>query len=108
STSSTLTLAVKLRPAEHAALLKFMRNAPANVRVVDDILYDDAPVPAAEPGDNGAHPVPAAGKAAIHIVTDVIGATATLFGHDGRMLVDCQTPCSFNNLDPARYGLQIQ
>jgi len=106
--SSTLTLAGKLRPAEHASLLKFMRNAPSNVRVVDDTLYDDAPVAAAEPGDNGAHPVPATGKAAIHIVTDVIGATATLFSHEGRMLVDCQTPCSFNNLAPTRYGLQVQ
>ncbi len=108
ATSSTLTLAGKLRPAEHASLLKFMRNAPPNVRVVDDIQYDDAPVPSAESGDNGAHPVPVTGKAAIHIVTDVIGATATLLGHEGRMLVDCQTPCSFNNLAPARYSLEVQ
>jgi serine/threonine protein kinase len=107
ATATTLMLVGKLRPAEHAALLKFMRNAPSNVRVVDDIQYDDTPVATAEPGDNGAHPIPAAGKSAVHIVTDVIGATATLFGPAGRQLVDCQTPCSFNNLAPNHYSLQI-
>jgi serine/threonine-protein kinase len=107
ATASTLTLSGKLHPAEHASLLKFMRTAPANVRVVDDILYDDTPVASAEQGDNGAHPVPAAGKSAIHVVTDVLGATATLFGPAGRAILDCQTPCSFNNLVPARYSLQV-
>ena len=106
--ANTLTITGKLRPAEHASLLKFMRNAPANVRVVDDIQYDDTPVAATEQGDNGAHPVPASGKSAIHVVTDVLGATATLYGPAGRMLFDCQTPCSFNNLAPARYSLQVQ
>jgi uncharacterized Zn-binding protein involved in type VI secretion len=85
-----------------------MRNAPANVRVVDDIQYDDTPVPAAEQGDNGAHPVPSAGQAAIHVVTDVIGATATLYGPAGRALFDCQTPCSFTDLTPMHYSLQVQ
>jgi serine/threonine protein kinase len=107
ATASTLTLVGKLRPADHASLLKFMRNAPANVRVVDDIQYDDTANPSTEEGDNGAHPVPAAGKSAIHVVTDVIGATATLFGPAGRQLFDCQTPCSFNNLAPTHYSLQI-
>src|SRR6516165_7746276 len=72
-TGSALTLGGKLRPAEHASLLKFMRNAPSNVHVVDDILYDDTPVARAE-SDDGAHPVPGAGKAAVHVVTDVLGA----------------------------------
>jgi len=107
ATASTLTLSGRLRTGDHASLLKFMRNAPANVRVVDDIQYDDTPVPASEQGDNGAHPVPGAGKSAVHVVTDVIGATATLFGPAGRMLSDCQTPCSFNNLAPMRYSLQV-
>ncbi|MGB9431163.1 MAG: PEGA domain-containing protein, partial [Candidatus Acidiferrum sp.] len=105
--ANTLILVGKLRPSEHASLLKFMRSAPSNVRIADDIEYDDTPVATAEQGDNGTHPVPAAGKSAIHIVTDVIGATATLFGPAGRQLVDCQTPCSFNNLAPTRYSLQI-
>ena len=105
--SSNLILTGKLRPAEHASLLKLLRNAPANVHVLDDIQYDDAPVAGAEAGDNGAHPVPAAGKGAIHVVTDVIGASATLFGPAGRQLFDCLTPCSFNNLNPTHYSLQV-
>jgi serine/threonine protein kinase len=106
--ASTLTLQGKLHPAEHAALLKFMRHAPSNVHVVDDIQYDDTPVADTEQSDNGAHPVPAKGKSAIHVVTDVLGATATLFGPVGRELFNCQTPCSFNNLTPASYSLQIK
>jgi serine/threonine protein kinase len=108
ATASTLTLVGKLHPAEHASLLKFMRNVPSNVRVVDDIQYDDSPVATAESADNGTHPVPGAGRSAIHIVTDVLGATATLYGPAGRELSNCQTPCSFNNLAPLRYSLQVQ
>jgi hypothetical protein len=104
----TVTLTGKLHPADHAVLLKFMRNAPANVRVVDDIVYDNTPVASAESGDNGAHPVPGKGRSALHVVTDVIGANATLIGPDGRKLFECQTPCSFNNLDPAEYRLQVR
>ena len=107
ASGSNLILAGKLRPVEHTALLRLLRNAPANVHILDDIQYDDAPVAGAEPGDNGAHPVPVAGKSAIHVVTDVIGASATLFGPAGRQLFDCQTPCSFNNLFPTRYSLQV-
>jgi serine/threonine-protein kinase len=107
-TGNTLTLAGRLRPAEHASLLRFMRNAPTNLHVVDDTLYDDAPLVAAESGDNGAHPVPGAGKGAIHLVTDVLGANATLFGPAGREISTCTTPCSFNNLFPERYSLQIR
>ncbi len=107
-TGNTLRITGKLRPAEHSELLHFMRNAPAAVHVVDEILYDDTPVPGADKTDNEGHPVPAKGKAAIHIVTDVVGATATLFGPAGRELMECQTPCSFNNLAPAHYSLQVQ
>ena len=107
ATANILTITGKLRPAEHAALLKIMRNAPSNVRIVDDIQYDDTAVAGSESGDNGAHPVPASGKSAIHVVTDVIGATATLFGPAGRQLFDCQTPCSFNNLASTHYSLQV-
>ena len=92
ASASTLTLVGKLRPGEHGALLKSIRNAPANVRVVDDIQYDDTL---------------SADNSGIHVVTDVAGATATLFGPAGRQLADCQTPCNFNNLAPNRYSLQI-
>jgi hypothetical protein len=104
---NTLTLAGKLRPAEHGALLKLLRNAPSDVRVIDHLEYDDTPV-ATGTVDEGSHPVPAAGRGAIHVVTDVIGATAVLHGPAGHVLNRCETPCSFNNLAPARYSLEVQ
>jgi PEGA domain-containing protein len=109
---STLTLAGKLRPAEHGALLKFLRDAPSDVRIIDHIEYDDAPEatganPSAATGSGG-HPVPGRGYGAIHVVTDVIGATAMLHGPSGAVLSQCQTPCSFNNLVPDRYSLEVK
>jgi eukaryotic-like serine/threonine-protein kinase len=109
ATGNTLTLAGKLRPGEHSDLLKFLRNAPADVRVIDHIEYDDAPVAAAAGApDDGGHPVPSEGHGAIHVVTDVVGATAVLHGPAGRVLKTCQTPCSFNNLNPQQYSLDVQ
>jgi len=105
---NTLTLAGKLRPSEHGDLLKFLRNAPSDVRVIDHIEYDDAPVAATSGADDGGHPVPEAGRGAIHVVTDVIGATAILHGPAGHVLNKCETPCSFNNLNPAQYSLEVQ
>jgi hypothetical protein len=105
---NTLTLAGKLRPAEHAGLLKLLRNAPSGVRVIDHLEYDDTPVAAGGNSDEGAHPVPTAGRGAIHVVTDVISATAVLRGPAGNILSKCETPCSFNNLSPARYSLEVQ
>ncbi len=105
---NTLTLAGKLRPADHGALLKLLRNAPSDVRVIDHLEYDDTPVPVAGGSDQGTHPVPGAGRGAIHVVTDVIGATAVLRGTTGNVLNKCETPCSFNNLSPSRYSLEIQ
>lgn len=104
---NTLTLAGKLRPAEHGALLKLLRNAPSDVRVIDHLEYDDTPAATGNP-DEGSHPVPTTGRGAIHVVTDVIGATAVLRGPAGHILNKCETPCSFNNLSPARYSLEVQ
>jgi serine/threonine-protein kinase len=106
--NSTLTLTGKLRPAEHSALLHFMRNAPGSVRVVDEIAYDDTPLPAAANLENGGHPVPSNGNAAVHVVTNVVGAKATVYGPSGRAAGNCLTPCSFNDLAPGRYSLQVQ
>jgi len=108
ATGNTLTLAGKLRPAEHGELLKFLRNAPSDVRVIDHIEYDDTPVAIPGSADDGGHPVPTAGHGAIHVVTDVIGGTAVLHGPAGGVLSKCETPCSFNNLNPARYSLEVQ
>jgi serine/threonine-protein kinase len=105
---NTLTLAGKLHPAEHAGLLSLLRNTPSDVRVIDHIEYDDAPVGTSGSGDEGAHPVPELGHGAIHVVTDVIGASAILHGPAGRVLSKCDTPCSFNNLAPAQYSLEVQ
>jgi hypothetical protein len=103
---NTLILAGKLRPAEHGALLKLLRDGPADVRVVDHIEYDDTSLAAGNNADQG-HPVPAAGTGAIHVVTDVIGASALLHGPAGRELGKCLTPCSFNNLAPKQYSLDV-
>ena len=105
---NTLTLAGKLRPSEHGELLKFLRNAPASVHVIDHIEYDDAAASAAGGSDDSSHPVPAAGRGAIHVITDVIGATAVLHGPAGHVLNKCETPCSFNNLKPQSYSLEVQ
>jgi len=108
ATSNTITLTGKLRPAEHSSLLHFMRNAPTSVHVVDEISYDDTPLPSSQNADNSGHPIPSNGNAAVHVLTNVIGAKATIFGPAGRALGTCQTPCSFNDLAPARYSLQVQ
>jgi serine/threonine protein kinase len=108
ATNNTLILTGKLRPTEHSSLLHFMRNAPASVHVVDEISYDDTPLPAAQNSDNSGHPIPSNGNAAVHVLTNVIGAKATIFGPSGRAAGTCQTPCSFNDLAPARYSLQVQ
>jgi len=108
---NTLTLSGKLRPAEHGALLKFLRDAPPSIHLIDHIEYDDAPASAstsASPGAGGGHPVPGPGFGAIHVVTDVIGATAILHGPSGRVVSQCLTPCSFNDLTPNRYSLEVR
>jgi serine/threonine protein kinase len=105
---NTLVLAGKLRPAEHGALLKFLRDAPASVRVVDHIEYEDAPVVDNGHSAEGGHPVPTGGRGAIHVVTDLIGATAVLRGPAGHVLNQCQTPCSFNDLEAGQYSLAVQ
>ena len=105
---NTLILEGKLRPTEHGELLKLLRDAPTDVHVVDHIEYDDTPAAAGETADEGSHPVPWHGLGAIHVVTDVVGATAVLRGPRGHTLKDCQTPCSFNNLIPAHYSVEVK
>jgi eukaryotic-like serine/threonine-protein kinase len=108
ASNNTLTVSGKLRPGEHREMLQFLRSAPASVRVVDHIEYDDTPDPTATNNSDGGHPIPAAGHGAIHVMSDVIGASAVLHGPTGRELSQCETPCSFNNLNPGRYGLEVK
>jgi hypothetical protein len=105
---NSLTLAGKLRPSEHSALLRTLRDAPADVRVIDHIEYDDTPAAKSTDPDDASHPVPEPDRGAIHVVTDVIGATATLFGPAGKQLRQCQTPCSFNGLVANRFSLEVR
>jgi len=105
-TGSTVMLSGKLRPAEHSDLLKFLRNAPAGVQVVDDIQYDDSVVASATASDSAAHPAAVPGHAALHIITNVVGATAYL-GANSSAARQCETPCSFSGLPPGDYNLQV-
>jgi serine/threonine protein kinase len=105
---NTLTIAGKLRPAEHGALLKFLRDAPSGVQVIDHIEYDDTPLATAADAEEGGHPVATRDSGAIHVLTDVLGATATLYGPAGRQLRQCQTPCSFSGLQGQRYSLEVK
>jgi eukaryotic-like serine/threonine-protein kinase len=105
---NTLVLTGKLRPAEHGALLKFLRNAPASVRVVDNIEYVDVPDSGQANNADGGHPVASAGRGAIHVITDLIGATALLRGSAGQVVLQCQTPCSFSDLWPGQYSLEVE
>jgi serine/threonine protein kinase len=98
-TGSTLTLSGKLRPADHGDLLKFLRNAPSGVQVVDDIQYDDT---------TPARPNPSIGiVASVRIVTNIAGAIASL-GSGPSPARQCETPCSFSGLDPGDYSLQVK
>jgi serine/threonine-protein kinase len=103
---NTLMLSGKLRPAEHGELLKFLRSAPATVQVIDDIQYDDSPNAESSSGDSK-HPAAVPGRAAIRVITNVIGATATLNGNDPSDARKCDTPCNFSGLQPGNYSLQI-
>jgi eukaryotic-like serine/threonine-protein kinase len=105
---NSIALNGKLRPAEHSALLHLMRAAPQSVHIIDDILYDDTPLSDSGSANNEGHPVPAPDKSAVHVLTNVVGAKATLFGPTGRTVSSCATPCSFNNLAPAQYSIQIE
>jgi eukaryotic-like serine/threonine-protein kinase len=103
----TLVLSGKLRPAEHNELLKFLRDAPSGVQVVDDIQYDDSAEPASSGGDFSKHPSAIPGRAAIRIITNVTGATAYLGGGDKSAARQCETPCAFGELQPGDYSLQV-
>lgn len=92
----TLTLSGKLHPAEHGALLKFLRNAPPGVRLIDHL----------EDGNSAISPAQNSG--AIHVAANVPAATASLLGPQGHLLKQCQTPCDFTGLAGASYSLEVK
>jgi len=107
-TGNTLTVAGKLGPSDYSSLLHLMQDAPASVHIVDDIQNIEPAAPIAEKSESSSHPTPGKGYGSVRIITDVPGATATLSGKTGIEVTSCQTPCSFNDIVPARYSLQIQ
>jgi len=106
--ASTLTFSGKLKPAEYRELLKRLREAPADVQIVDHIEFDDTAGTANADANPSEPAIPRSGLGSIRVKTDVTGATAMLRGPHGRELEQCQTPCSFNNLFPARYSLEVR
>jgi len=86
-------------------MIQFLAGRPASVSVVDHI--DDRSLPAApQPAANNA-PVLSPGRGGIRVNADVAGATALLHGPKGAVLDRCATPCTFNNLAPAQYSLEV-
>jgi len=57
--------------------------------------------------DSSRHPAATPGHAAIHILTNVIGATAYLGTENSTASRQCETPCSFSGLPPGNYSLQV-
>jgi serine/threonine-protein kinase len=106
-TGNTLTISGKLRSSEYAELMKFLKAAPAGVQVVDHIQYDDTTVSSGGSAEPASHPVPAPGRGAIHVITNVVGATALVTGAYNYSS-HCETPCSFSNLDPGGYNLEVK
>ena len=101
----TLTLSGRLRPAEHSALLNFLHNAPAGVRIIDhledgQIAAGSGAAAAARKASSGA----ASGK--ISVVANV-RAMASLVAPGGKV-EQCQTPCAFSNLPGASYSLEVK
>ena len=106
-TGNTITLSGKLKPAEHAEILKFLKNAPGEVQIVDELQTEDATVNNSGNIEPSSHPVPAAGHGAIHVITNVVGATAVVTG-DYSTREQCETPCSFAKLYPGSYNLEVK
>jgi hypothetical protein len=67
-------------------------------------------IPASAAADQNIKLVPSdsTSRGGIHITTNVIGATAVLHGAAGRVLNKCATPCSFNDLWPSSYSVEVQ
>jgi len=103
---NTVTLAGRLTPREHRQLLHSLGNAPAWVRLIDHIEYA-SPEPGGAPDRSNDRPQPTGGHGEIEVLTDVLGASAVLYGPQGRVISDCRTPCRFEDLWPGRYTLEV-
>jgi eukaryotic-like serine/threonine-protein kinase len=106
-TENTITLSGKLRPAEHAKLLNFLKAAPAGVQVVDDIQYEEEPAPDSS-GASSTGPVATHGRGAIYVTANIPGATAAIPATGRQEALQCQTPCTLNGLIPQQYNLVVR
>src|SRR5437879_13127734 len=71
------------------------------------IQHNNSAKPSSIGDKSSKHPSATPVRAAIHIITNVIGATAYLNGSDKAANQQCETPCVFAGLEPGNYGLQI-
>ena len=104
---NTLTIGGKLRPAEHADLLNFLKGAPAGVQVVDDIQYAETSAGSSN-GSSGAHPSTALKLGTISVTANVPGATAAIPATGGEPAQQCLTPCKLSGLFPGQYNLEVK
>ena len=101
----TLMLSGKLRPVEHSELLKFLRNAPAGIQVIDDIQYDDTSDTASSGEDSLNHQrIPAQPIAQGLLVTsEPVGADVFINGDKQ----SGQTPLTLP-LAPGKYNVVLR
>jgi len=97
-----VTLTGTLTAEEHARLLRRLRGMPAKIRLNDRIQ-----VAGAASAEEEEKPRTAPGMGEIEVLTDVLGARAVLRGPQDKTVLDCRTPCRFEDLPPGRYTMEI-
>lgn len=105
---NSLTVSGKLRPAEHSEMLQFLEKKPASVHVVDHFEDDRASVTEAKPAAAVNSAALSPGRGGIRVQADTAGAAALLYGANGKVQDRCSTPCSFLNLQPAQYSIEVR
>jgi hypothetical protein len=101
----TLMLSGKLRPVEHSGLLKFLRNAPAGIQVIDDIQYDDTINSASSADDFSKHQRIQAPPLAQGLLVTSEPAGADVFINGDKQ--SGQTPLTLP-LPPGKYNLVLR
>jgi hypothetical protein len=101
----TLTLSGKLRPSEHSELLKFLRNAPSGIQVIDDIQYDDTANSAASSEDSSKPQPIQSGPVAQGLLVTSEPAGADVFLNGDKQ--PSQTPLSLP-LKPGKYNIVLR
>jgi len=100
----TLMLSGKLRPAEHSELLKFLRNAPSGIQVIDDIQYDDSVNSASGEDSSKDQPIQLHSLAQGLLVTSEPAGADVFINGDKQA---SQTPLSLR-LKPGKYNVVLR